>query len=237
MTLIHGKGTPILTGFAEAVIDDSIEACCAWDFFDSRHKLIEFSKNTNGLNRNMANVNRHHAHFSAEFFLGLGFQNRQFFCDCIWKKNDDRSIDSISAPRKAASGEIYDEKNVTGSVHTLLRCETLENFLNVPQTKVTYVQHADLSGLIPVSILNLSAVGNLMFLSNLRNQFDKSVEIDKEERDKFVDVMKSNEEVYSEEEVNLISVGIDVLSSYDTIGKKKQVRRIENEDALMHDGN
>ena len=48
----------------------------------------------------------------------------------------------------------------------------------VPQTKVTYIQQLDPKGLIPKSLVDSKMSGHLVYLSDMRKQFDKSVQVD-----------------------------------------------------------
>ena len=48
----------------------------------------------------------------------------------------------------------------------------------LPQTRVTWTKQIDFGGLIPKSVVNGQAVNSLMYLSERRRRFHKSLETD-----------------------------------------------------------
>ena len=85
--------------------------------------------------------------------------------------------------------------------------ERLEPVGGVPQTRVTFSQQADMGGLLPTFVVNQLAPKQLMHLSKMRKQFDKSLEIDGATRAQNVGLIADHMEQYSEEEYSLLEEG------------------------------
>jgi len=75
------------------------------------------------------------------------------------------------------------------------------------QTRVTWTQRIELGGSIPRQIVTVGTPKLLMHLSRMRQQFDKSLEIDGATRARNVGLIADNMEQYSEEENALLDEG------------------------------
>ncbi|GMH84542.1 hypothetical protein TrVE_jg1457 [Triparma verrucosa] len=81
--------------------------------------------------------------------------------------------------------------NVRASSGSFWKYERLPEVRDIPQTRVTYVQQADLKGFIPKFLINAKIVGILMYLSQMRKKFDNSLEIDEVRRSAVVELLKA----------------------------------------------
>ncbi|GMI60560.1 hypothetical protein ScalyP_jg2635 [Parmales sp. scaly parma] len=85
-----------------------------------------------------------------------------------------------------------------------LRAEFVKN---VPRTKcdLTYVLHADAKGNLPAKVIDSQIPKGLRSVFQLRETFNRDDEIDQEERNELMGVMKNDEnEVYGEEENEMV---------------------------------
>jgi len=70
---------------------------------------------------------------------------------------------------------------------------------------LTYVQHADAKGYLPAKVMDRKIHRGLRTVIQLREKFNRDDEIDQEERNELMGVMKNNKnEVYSEEENEMV---------------------------------
>ena len=80
---------------------------------------------------------------------------------------------------------------------------------------MTYTQHVDLGGLIPKSVVNSGAVGQLMYLSTMRKRFDKSLEVDGATRALNVEMISGHNGIdYSEEENRILKKGEKLFTDF-----------------------
>jgi hypothetical protein len=78
--------------------------------------------------------------------------------------------------------------------HALRRYEKLAPVGTVPQTKVTIRQQVDLKGKVPAFVMNKGAVRQLSILTILRQNNDRSLEIDGRNRERFLKRLEAGRE-------------------------------------------
>ena len=64
----------------------------------------------------------------------------------------------------------------------------------MPQTKVTIRQQVDLKGKVPAFVMSKGAVRQLSFLTSLRQNNDRSLEIDGRNRERFLKRLEAGRE-------------------------------------------
>ena len=202
----EGDGRMIIIR-ASATIDSSIEECAAWD----THKMSrKNTKSSTNLVRTLEHDNGHSAvfHLVKDFRLP-GFAPREWVVRLLWKK--------LAADKVVVCYESIDEQNeannkyVRASNAVYNEYRRLEPLRGVPQTRVTWTQKIELGGSVsrqvPNAFLNAFAPKQLVHLSRMRQQFDKSMEIDGVTRAQNVGLIAEHSEQYSEEENDLLEEG------------------------------
>ncbi|GMH47290.1 hypothetical protein TL16_g00027 [Triparma laevis f. inornata] len=84
-------------------------------------------------------------------------------------------------------------KYVRASATSFWKFEKLPDIEGIPQTSVTYYQQVDLKGYIPHFVMNGKIVETMSYLSEIRQKFDKSMEIDECKRSVFAKEIKNLE--------------------------------------------
>ena len=100
------------------------------------------------------------------------------------------------------------------------------------QCKVTYIQYLDAGGVIPTRVVESNIPLALRGMGELRDEFQRDVEIDKMERNELVRVMKEEQQVYSEDEDSLIQRVQDKIGAL----KKEDFEELESPDHLVKMG-
>ena len=116
-------------------------------------------------------------------------------------------------------------KFVRAQTQTYWRGERLPPIAGVERTKITFYQKVQLGGIIPNRMLSGLAVQNLMFMSRLRKNFDKSWELDKVNNEAVVRTVLDAEssDCYTKEENEVISHGKAFLRVFENNPTLKKV--------------
>jgi len=207
----HNKGESNAWGKATATIDTSAENVLAW-FWDycSNERLDAVKK----LHKNPREVIKHislnHNVFSTIKALPWPLNARQFIYENTWTKQDDDTY--VYSWRPPTTHKFDDNRLVDIGKHKankLVRAEskgfcTLTNVGN-QKCELTWVQHINMNGNIPAKLMDKQIPRSLGSLFQLRETFNRDDEIDQEERNELMGVMKNHEnEIYSEEENEMV---------------------------------
>jgi len=198
---IEGDGQMIIR--ASATIDSSIEECAAWDTHKMSRKRTKGSTN---LVRTLVHDNGHSAvfHFAKDFRIP-GFAPREWVLRLLWKK---LAVDVVVVCYESINEQNEaNNKYVRASNYVYNQYKRLEPLGGVPQTHVTWTQRVELGGFVSRQIINAFAPKQLVHLSKMRKQFDKSLEIDGATRAQNVGLIADHMEQYSEEENALLEEG------------------------------
>jgi len=208
----HNKGESNAWGKATATIDTSAENVLAW-FWDycSNERLDAVKK----LHKNPREVIKHislnHNVFSTIKALPWPLNARQFIYENTWTKQDDDTY--VYAFRPPTTNEFDDNRLVDVGNHkakALVQGESRGFVIlkNVGDQKcdVTYVQQADAKGNLPAKVMDSQIPKGLRSVFQVRETFNRDDEIDQEERNELMGVMKNDNEneVYSEEENEMV---------------------------------
>ena len=119
--------------------------------------------------------------------------------------------------------EFPDVKNVIrGKASSLTRFEKLPDIGNIPQTKMTYFGHFDLSGNLPKKAIKKAIPGGLMPVERLRRKLDKTFEIDQANQRAYLDKMDDYlKDSYSITETAQINSSLGRLHEFDELTNKK----------------
>ena len=203
MGKMHAEGDGRMIIRASATIDSSVEECAAWEMLKNSRKNAKGSTN---LLRTLVHDNVHSAVFHLVKDLRIpGFSPREWVLRLLWKK--------LAAETVVVCYESIDEQNeannkyVRASNSVYNEYKRLEPLGGVPQTRVTWTQSIKLGGSVSRQIVSALAPKQLMHLSRMRRQFDKSLEIDGATRALNVGLFADHMEQYSEEENALLEEG------------------------------
>ena len=201
---------------ASTTLDSSIEECAAWEMDKMSRKNAKGSTN---LVRTLTYDNGHSAvfHFVKDFRI-LGYAPREFVLRLLWKK--------LAADKVIVCYESIDEQNeannkyVRASNLVYNEYERLEPRGGVPQTRVTWSLRIELGGSISRQVVNAFAPKQLVNLSRMRRQFDKSREIDGATRAQNVGLIANDSTTYSTEENMLLAEGEKHFADFDSMKVK-----------------
>ena len=138
-------------------------------------------------------------------------RTRQFIWECSWIKQDDGSY--IYAWRPPTTDEYNNNKLIDigkNKQRRLVRGESrgivvIRN-LDDRSSKLTWIQQLDVKGNIPIQIMNSQVPRSLRPIFQVREKFNRDDEVDKIEREKLMEIMRSSyqEEVYNNDETTII---------------------------------
>jgi len=138
-------------------------------------------------------------------------RTRQFIWECSWIKQDDGSY--IYAWRPLTTDEYNDNKLIDigkNKQRRLVRGESkgfavIRN-LDERSSKLTWIQQGDQKGNIPKKIMEAQIPRTLRVTFQVREKFNRDNEVDKIEREKLMEIMRSSyqDEVYNNDETTII---------------------------------
>ena len=173
-------GSSAVVGRAVAVIDAAIADCAAWEYARMTRERMRGHSKSGGLDRKVVKLTNHSELFHLAIDLGVKtFAPREWLTKAVWKILDEDTMivcyEAVEDGRfPVGAGKGY----MRASSVALWRYERLPEIRGIPQTRVTYIQQADLKGFIPPFVLNSKLTGALEYVSEMRKKFDKSLEID-----------------------------------------------------------
>ena len=145
----------------------------------------------------------------------------------IWKWDDSREkLVCASAPITDEILGPFTNSFVRAAIVSLLLFEKIDVSNGFPRTKVEYYFQANLSGSIPKSFVNGSITNQLLHLSDIRNVFDRSLELDVAARFDFVKKIKDYVGIYSGEENEAIDSGLAMMKCFDQLPKITAVKTL-----------
>ena len=199
-------------GKATTTIDTSAENALAWIWdYCSNERLNAVNK----LHKNPREVIKHIAPnqnvFSSIRTMPWPLNARQFVNENTWTKQDD---DTYVYAFRPPTTHKFDNRLVDIGKHkakALVQGESRGFVIlkNVGDQKcdLTYVLHADAKGNLPAKEMVEQTPRSLGLVTQLREKFNRDDEIDQEERNELMGVMKNDNEneVYSEEENEMVA--------------------------------
>ena len=207
----HNKGESNAWGKATTTIDTSAENALAWMWdYCSNERLDAVKKLHKNPREIIINFSPNHNMISSIKALPWPLSDRQFVSENTWTKQDDDTY--VYAFRPPTTDKFDDNRLVDVGNHKankLVRGEskgfcTLTNVGN-QKCELTWVSHINMNGNIPAKLMDKQIPRSLGSLFQLRETFNRDDEIDQEERNELMGVMKNDEnEVYSEEENEMV---------------------------------
>ena len=201
---------------ASAIIDVSMEDCAAWNFLiGSRARTLEFYQFKHGVKRDVVEINDHCVLSYSEYDLGFGRKNMFLFTKAVWKKLNESTIVTATAPYDGDTNAFhldYDQDwfklRGCATFYSVLKFERLPRFRGFSQTKVTFTTYFDVGGVTGFSFAKQRAPSFLMHLTHMRETFDKSDEIDAAEITRFKRLIRDYSGQYNTRETKIVERGL-----------------------------
>jgi len=207
----HNKGGSNSWGKATTTIDTSAENALAWIWdYCSNERLDTVKK----LRKNPREVIKHkapnHNVLSTIKALPWPLRARQFIYENTWTKQDD---DAYVFAWRPQTTDKYDDNRLVdignNKANKLIQAKskgfcTLTNVGN-QKCEMMFITHTDARGTIPAKVMDRQVPRALGFVFQVHERFNRDDEIDQEERNELMGVMKNNKnEVYKEEENEMV---------------------------------
>ena len=205
------KCTSLRSAQATTNIDTTAENVLAWisDYCSNErlNAVKNLQKNPREIIKNIAPNQQIGSSIKA---MPWPLRARQFVSEFTWTKQDDDTY--VYAFRPPTTDKFDDNRLVDVVNHKakkLVRAEskgfcTLTNVGN-RKCELTWVQHLNVNGNIPAKVMDRQIPRSLALVSQIHETFNRDSEIDQEERNELMGVMKNDEnEVYSEEENEMV---------------------------------
>ena len=213
-------GSSSAAGRASTIVDVSVGDCAAWEMAKMSRENRKIHVADGGLERDFRKENEHHGLLRVVLDLHIpGLQPREFLSAQVWRRQGDK----LAAVYDNVEHEDFplDVSLVRGTTQVYLEYEKLKPVGGLPQTRVTFTQQIDLGGLIPKSLVNGSVVKTLVYLSAMRQRFDKSLEIDGATRTLNVEMIMGHEEEYSVHENWFVAQGEKLFADFQEMKAKE----------------
>ena len=167
-------GSSAGVGRAITVVDAPLEDCVAWEGARMTRERVKDHHDFGGLDRAVVKLTNHSELFHNVIDFGVAtLAPREWLTKAVWKMVDEDTMIVCMEDIKDDRFPPGARKNyVRASSGAFWKYERLSEVRGIPQTRVTYVQQADLKGLIPSFIANSKIVGQLEYLSTMRKKFD-----------------------------------------------------------------
>ncbi|GMI56321.1 hypothetical protein TeGR_g5225, partial [Tetraparma gracilis] len=211
------------------IVDAPIAQVAAWEMAKMSRENMMVHVQDGGLDRNLKKINDHQNIYHVVYDLSIPtFLPRQFISRIVWKWAGDKkeltvvadSVKNTDFPERKE----YLRASATGMYQYKQEAEVGE----LPQTKVTYTMQVDLGGVIPKWVQNRQGVGTLMYLSKMRERFDRSLELDGKKREELVKMIRRHGRdgvEYLEEEKKIVAEGKTWFKAFDGLKSKDVAMR------------
>jgi len=192
---------------AITVIDETVETCAAFEtnLMDRWH--MKESQQNGEIERQVIEKTGLASVFQLVLDLGIpGFAPREFVMQNVWTWEREGKLAMIQV---STEHERFPVRNqfVRAEVTAFWTYEQLAPLNGIPQTQATYAVKVDMKGVIPKWVPVMLGVDELMYLSRIRLNFERSLEVDGATRAQNVEMITGHAEEYSEEEKALLEDG------------------------------
>ena len=190
---VHVDGSSLVAGAAVTVVDTDAANCLSYEFTKDTRAAKKAMQGKSVVEVSLERHNDHCYLYRSVRYLGVpGFSNREWRIKMVWEKCDDGTYFAACENTKDLDEEFpVKAGNVVASSQVAWLLEPLPKIGNIPQTRVSFVARVDVKGAVPNFIMN-QLTGNLTRnVSLMRKKFDKSDEIDAENRSIIISRMKA----------------------------------------------
>jgi hypothetical protein len=154
-----------------------------------------------------------------------GLQPREFLVTQLWSKIEENTVVIACQDVDLSDDFSANSKYVRGSSAIFWKFERLPRLAGVEQTRSTWTQQVDLKGFIPKAAVDSNVVSQLAYMSLTRKQFDKSLEIDADNRARTVEMIENHSAAYSAEENKAIDAELENAALFKN-GKVKKSKAL-----------
>jgi hypothetical protein len=181
MRNVHLEGEKLTVGIGTTAVDAGCVECAACKFQALYSRRWKKEAKYDGIFELQTKRTNDHClfYFTSRRIGSSVVQSRQNRCRVIWeKKSNGTMIIDVADTDELLQEFPLNPAFVRLVVYTRWVFEALEPIGDIQQTKVTLLSKADFGGMIPSAIVNSFGYKFLMNLSTLREDFDKSKEIE-----------------------------------------------------------
>ena len=201
-------------GKASATIDTIAEEALAWrwDWCRNEKMKIHYEDSRKSVARLVVKeVSRNENIVSTIKRLPFPFSSREFVIYSFWTRNPDGSLSYYFESLPDNIHVDYGFSNSYVRSYSIGRM----TFTNIGdrQSLFTLVQRTDSRGNIPVWLMNMKIKDSLSTAGELVTTFGRDDEVDMKERDALVDIIRNEDQVYSEDEIAAIRKVSELLDS------------------------
>jgi hypothetical protein len=217
----HGDGNGVARG--STVVDASVDDVAAWEMCKSSRSAWKKHSAFGGLERAYNKTNDHSSIYHVVYDLKLpGLTPREWVVAQIWKWKNSSSLEVFVFSVNLGDFPTRVEYTRASSL-VLITYDRLEEAHGTPLTRVTLKQSVDLKGSIPKAAASGIAQKEMMSLSKMRSHFDRSAEIDALSRRAIAAEIMRDDEVYTQEENDILQEGLGHFDLFVTQKPKKIV--------------
>ena len=184
---------------ASATVDATVEDCAAFETAKMSRGEQQRHFEEKGLERSLVRVNAHSSTFHMVRRLDFpGAQPREWLVRSVWKWKDERKEEMALSCETLDNNEEYpaDPSFAKVKFACMWVFKRLKKVGRVDQTLMTVTMRVDLGGYIPQSAVRRLGVQQLIGVSLLRRQFDKSLEVDGAVRAENMKMIAEHDTVY-----------------------------------------
>ncbi|GMI34230.1 hypothetical protein TeGR_g7990 [Tetraparma gracilis] len=211
-------------GRATTIVDASIAEVAAWELAKMSRENLKEHVAFGGLDRNLVRINDHQNIYHVVYDVSIpGFLPRQWVSRLVWKWEEDKKELTVALDTIEHGAFPKRKEYLRASTTTLVKYKQEANVGEIPQTKVTWTQQVDLGGAIPKWVNNRQGVSTLMYLSLMRERFDRSLELHGKKREELVKMIKRHGRdgvEYSEEEERIVAEGKTWFKAFNGLKSK-----------------
>ena len=213
---------------ASATVDATVEDCAAFETAKMSRGEQQRHFKENGLERSLVAFNAHSStlHIVRRLDI-LGARPREWLVRYVWKWKDEKKEEMALCYETLDNCEEYPANPSYSKVifSSMWLFKRLMEVGKVSQTLVTVTMRVDLGGRIPQSAGRVLGVQQLAGVSLMRQQFDKSLEVDGEVRAENIKMIAEHGDEYSEEENSFLEEGEKRFAGFKEI-KAKRLRMV-----------
>ncbi|GMI56305.1 hypothetical protein TeGR_g6889, partial [Tetraparma gracilis] len=201
------------------IVDAPIAQVAAWELAKMSRENMKGHVEFGGLDRDLVKTNDHQNIFHVVFDLSIPtFLPRQWVSRIVWKWDTGKKELTVVADSVEHTDFPERKEYLRTSSTVLYQYKQEAEVGELPQTKVNFTQQVDLGGRIPKWVMNRQGVSQLMYLSKMRERFDRSLELDGKKRGELVEMIRRHGRdgvEYSEEEEEIVAGGLTWFKAFD----------------------
>ena len=243
MKMKYGKKSGDVELRAVTVLDATIEVSLAKEISKMARVDQVRHNSKGGLERQLVKINDHSSvfHFARRFPGFKCFKSREFLTRFVWKWSsaEKNELRLYYSPIPSHEGIPDNSRKYVRVINfTQMVFKKLPPRDGLPQTSIEFTATAGFGAGVPQWMMARSSKSQLMYLSEMRKYFDRSLDVDRAVRVKNVAMIRRHAEtaVYTEAENRVLEVAIERLGMFLHLeGDKKGEARVGSEEHIVSD--